>query len=489
MLMNEVIAVFLLLLLCKTGFELWLDVLNRNHVRRHADAPPEALREVMPKETYRRAVEYTLAKNRFGMVDLYEREWDEPAGNGGFLFNGGRLYIDMGHIEYCTPECLDAREAVRYDRAGDRLLQTAVAALGYEGRVFFIRNNIDHHTGATFGCHENFSMDRLAPLSEGNIRSLLAFLTLRLVYTGAGRVGAAGARLPIGFPERMPTFEGFQLSQRADYVQNDFYEWVQHNRAIVNTRDEPLADPLAYRRLHLLHGDTNVFPATTFLKLGTTRLVLDLLEEDALPAVVLQDAVSALRSISRRTESPWRVRDSRGRERDVLDLLDRYRLAAHRRFSGRDEETDSLLALWEETLDALARNDPETLAGRIDWVGKRGLLEAFRREQGLDWNDPWMQSQDIEFHHIDPERGLGRALADCDGFWAQGCIESATTESPEGSRAAVRSRLMREIERRGGRYHLDWDRVSLPGGRTLFLRDPFENGAVYQETSGSTSLS
>ncbi len=426
---------------------------------------------------------------RFGMIDLYEREWDEPAGNGGFLFNGGRLYIDMGHIEYCTPECLNARDAVRYDRAGDRLLQTAVRALGYEGRVFFIRNNIDHHTGATFGCHENFSMDRLAPFSEANILSLLAFLTLRLLYTGAGRVGAAGGRFSVGWPDQEPVFEGFQLSQRADYVQNDFYEWVQHNRAIVNTRDEPLADPLAYRRLHLLHGDTNVFPATTFLKLGTTRLVLDLLEADALPPVVLQDAVSALRRISRQTDPPWRVRDSRGRERDVIDLLDRYRRAAARCFSGRNEETDTLLELWGDTLEGLARGDAGELAGRIDWVGKRELLDAFRREQGLGWNDPWMQSQDLEFHHIDPQRGLGCALADCDGFWATGCIENAMTEPPEGSRAGARSRLMREIEKSGGRYHLDWDRVNFPGGRTFCMKDPFETRADHQETSGSTSFS
>ncbi len=426
---------------------------------------------------------------RFGMVDLYEREWDEPAGNGGFLFNGGRLYIDMGHIEYCTPECLNACDAVRYDRAGDRLLQEAVKGLGYEGRVCFIRNNVDHHTGATFGCHENFSLDRLAPFSEANILSLLAFLTLRVVYTGAGRVGSAGVRLPVGFPEQVAVFGGFQLSQRADYVQNDFYEWVQHNRAIVNTRDEPLADPLAYRRLHLLHGDTSVFPATTFLKLGTTRLVLDLLEADALPPVVLQDAVSALREISRTIDPPWRVRDHRGGECDVLELVHRYRQAACRCFSGRDEETDIILAMWEETLEALSRPDFDSISGRIDWVGKRELLDAFRREQGLDWSDPWMQAQDLEFHHIDPARGLGCALADCDGYWASGCVESAMTEPPAGSRASARSRLMREIAESGGRYHFDWDKVCLPGGRTLCLRDPFATSAGHHRTSGSTSRS
>ena len=412
----------------------------------------------------------------FGLVDLYEREWDEPAGNGGFLFNGGRVYIDMGHIEYCTPECLSACDAVRYDRAGDGLLQLAVKSLGWEGRVFFIRNNIDHCTGATFGCHENYSMDRLAPFTETNILSLLAFLTLRLVYTGAGRVGAtASPRIPIGFPDQLPSFEGFQLSQRADYVQNDFYEWVQHNRAIVNTRDEPLADPVSYRRLHLLHGDTSVFPATNFLKLGTTRLALDLLELNALPRTALNDAVTALRQISRRSCPPWRVCDSRGRERDVIELLMRYQRAAAKYFAGRDEETDCLLELWQNTLESLSRGDSAELAGRIDWVGKRELLDAFRREHRLAWNDPWMQSQDLEFHNIDPERGLGNALADSDGVWALGSLEEAMTEPPAGSRASARSRIMREIESRGGRYHFDWDKVSRSGGGTVYLGDPFDS--------------
>src|SRR5688572_4442784 len=127
--------------------------------------------------------DWFFERHRHGLVDQHDRGWDEPPGNGGFLFNGGRIYIDMGHLEYCTPECATLQDVVRYDRAGDRLVLEALKTLGLENSVSFIRNNIDHHTGATFGCHENFSLLRTAPLTVTNIQSLIAFLTLRVLFT------------------------------------------------------------------------------------------------------------------------------------------------------------------------------------------------------------------------------------------------------------------------------------------------------------------
>src|SRR5690606_11748395 len=133
--------------------------------------------------------DWIFEQHRFGLLDQHHRDWDEPPGNGGFLFNGGRVYIDMGHMEHCTPECRSVADVVRYDRAGDRLLLASLHALGLDGAVSFFRNNIDHHTDATFGCHENYSLRRSAPLTERNVLSLLAFLTLRTLFTGSGRVG------------------------------------------------------------------------------------------------------------------------------------------------------------------------------------------------------------------------------------------------------------------------------------------------------------
>ena len=139
---------------------------------------------------------HLFRKAHAGTIDLHYRDYEEPPGNGGFLLNGGRLYLDMGHIEYVSPECLHLRDIVTYDLAGDDLLQSALESLGIADRVSFIKNNIDHQTGATFGCHENYLVRRTAPLSENNVLALLAFLTLRLLFAGSGRVGSTpGAEL------------------------------------------------------------------------------------------------------------------------------------------------------------------------------------------------------------------------------------------------------------------------------------------------------
>src|ERR1700737_1646057 len=109
---------------------------------------------------------YLFQKTRAGTIDLHYRDYEEPPGNGGFLLNGGRLYLDMGHIEYASPECLNLHDLVSYDLAGDELLESSLAALGAAGHVSFIKNNVDHHTGATFGCHENFLIRRRAQFTS-----------------------------------------------------------------------------------------------------------------------------------------------------------------------------------------------------------------------------------------------------------------------------------------------------------------------------------
>jgi len=430
--------------------------------------PPAQVQEVLP-----RVRDWLFENDRYGLIDLHDRDWDEPAGNGGFLFNGGRVYIDMGHMEYCTPECATAIDVVRYDRAGDLLLQEAVRALKLEDKVSFIRNNVDHYTGATFGCHENYSLDRKAPLHEKNVLSLLAFLTLRVLFTGSGRVGSIRPSRFRGELVQREDAALFQISQRADYIQNDFFEWVQHNRAIINTRDEPLADPRQYRRLHLIHGDSNVLPATIFLKVGTTRLVLDLLDADELPPLALHDAVTTLRLLSRTLQPPWCVPLGDGKLADAIELLAMYHAKAKELFKGRDAETDSLLDLWAKVMRGLSSN-LNSMVGILDWVTKEYLLREFCRSEGLEWGNPWLESQDLEFHHIDPDRSLGLALAHRDGFWEPDGMPEAMSKPPCDSRAHARSRLMREIQGKESSYFLDWEAVEVPNQKRTRLLNPFQ---------------
>src|SRR5207237_1205058 len=197
---------------------------------------------------------YLFRKADAGTIDLHYRDYEEPPGNGGFLLNGGRLYLDMGHIEYASPECVRLRDIVTYETAGDALLLNAVRELHATEQVSFIKNNIDHYTGATFGCHENYLMRRETQFTPPVLGTLLCFLATRQIYTGAGRIGQAH---PLAFDFDLPpsaTPVRFQISQRADHIVNDIYQWVQFHRAIINARDEPLADYRKFRRLHLLIG-------------------------------------------------------------------------------------------------------------------------------------------------------------------------------------------------------------------------------------------
>src|ERR1700731_1900145 len=264
---------------------------------------------------------YLFRKAQAGTIDLHYRDYEEPPGNGGFLLNGGRLYLDMGHIEYASPECLHLRDVVTYELAGDDLLQSSLAALGGAEHVSFIKNNIDHHTGATFGCHENYLMRREAQFTPEILASLLGFLATRQIFTGSGRVGHAN---PLAFDFEIPDRPGnvpFQISQRADNIVNDIYQWVQFNRAIINTRDEPLADYRKYRRLHLLIGDSNMSPFAPALKIGTTAAVLSLLEQRQLPRnMVLSDAVRSTRDISRDPTHRWIVDLENGKTIGALDV-------------------------------------------------------------------------------------------------------------------------------------------------------------------------
>jgi proteasome accessory factor A len=418
---------------------------------------------------------WLFENRRYGLPDVFQRDWDEPPGNGGFLFNGGRAYVDMGHLEYCTPECLKLRDLLVYDRAGDALLNDAIAGLGLSQRAGFVRNNVDHFSGATFGCHENYLLRRTASLSERNVLSLLAFLTLRVLYTGAGRVGSSLGSENRGDHLRDGADQHFQISQRADYINNELFEWVQFNRAIINTRDEPLADARRFRRLHLLHGDTSVLPATLALKVGTTALVLDLLEINHLPDVALADAVATFRQLSHQTSGPWLTHLADGSSSEALDLLARFHSLARTEFHGRDQETDDLLALWADTLEGLA-NNPQSLVGRIDWITKRWLLDQFVASEGIPWTDPWLRSQDLEFHHIHPDRSLGLALDRTPDPWriTPDDITAARLLPPADTRAHARSALMVHARQPGRRYFVDWEIVDLEGNETIHLQDPFD---------------
>ncbi len=311
----------------------------------HQDRPDHS-----PSWLAHRIRDHIFRVQQRGVLDLHHRGHDEPPGNGGFLTNAGRVYLDMGHLEYASPECGTLTDLVASDRAGDRILQTALQDLGLADTVSLIKNNIDHETDATFGSHENYLVSRRFPFSRRGLAPLVAFLVTRQIFTGAGRVGAAGPqdgwlqrdrlivpRAAISSYRNRPALP-FQISQRADHIVNDFFEWVQQNRAIVNTRDEPLADPNRFRRIHLLVGDSNMAEYATALKMGTTGVVLQLIEEGHAPeGLDIQEPVEALQEISQDQDRRWLVTLTSGKTMSAIEIQERFLEAAQAHCKGQDE--------------------------------------------------------------------------------------------------------------------------------------------------------
>jgi len=422
---------------------------------------------------------YLFRKADAGTIDLHYRDYEEPPGNGGFLLNGGRLYLDMGHIEYASPECLHLHDLVTYELAGDDLLQSSLVALGAEDRVSFIKNNVDHHTGATFGCHENYLMKREAQFTPPILGTLLTFLATRQIFTGSGRVGQSN---PLAFDFEPPQPEAhvnFQLSQRADHIVNDIYQWVQFNRAIINARDEPLADYRKYRRLHLLIGDSNMSPYANALKIGTTACVLSLLEEARLPRnLILADAVQSTRDISRDPTQRWTVRLENGKTIDAIDVQWEFHQLAQKYLHNSSAETNWLLENWGFVLEALT-NNPHALIGGVDWITKKWLLETFVESEGLSWDDPWLQSIDLEYHNIDPRRGLffavtpGKRITEWNNSVRR---PSAMRVPPANTRASGRARAVAFFQSGacGIPYVINWDSIACDSRDFLVMGNPFE---------------
>ena len=391
-----------------------------------------------------------LQKDRKRKISLKELKSDLV------IYNGARFYNDHTHPEYSTGECQSLFDLVAQDKAGERIVDICSrrrTEMLPHGAAKMYKNNTDFD-GHSYGCHENYLMDRSVPF-ERIVKGLLPFFATRQIFAGAGKVGV----------ERGDKASLYQLSQRAEFFDVIASVDTMHKRPIVNTRDEPHADSERYRRLHVIVGDANMSEYVTALKVGTTTLVVDLIERDVLPEVVLKDPISAMKDVSRDQSRQWLVEVDSGDRRLVpsVEIQRAYLDLAKEVMAGRDEETDWVLVRWEEVLDAL-ESDPMNLVGMCDWVTKKWLLDCFCETEGLSWDDPeaftWMQSQDLEYHNVDRESGLyyilesqGKMLRVVDDQE----IASAMSSPPVNTRAYFRGGC---LEKFGDRVKsINWDRI------------------------------
>ncbi|MDQ4089600.1 MAG: proteasome accessory factor PafA2 [Actinomycetota bacterium] len=359
------------------------------------------------------------------------------------LTNGARYYVDHAHPEYSTPECADALSLVRYDKAGERVLARSVEAASEllpPGQDIAVYKNNSDRKGNSYGCHENYLLDRSVPFAR-IASAVMPHFVSRQIYTGAGKVGSEA---PGTSTETVP----FQLTQRAEFFEEEVGLETTLKRPLVNTRDEPHADASKYRRLHVIVGDANLAEVSTYLKVGVTAIVLAMIEDDELHGLDLTLAapVHAHRTVSYDLglAAPLELAD--GRRMTALEMqweeLDRARKYAETRGleAVGDDVGRDVLDRWEAVLSAL-ETDPMSLAGRLDWVAKYQMVSAYRERHGLGWADPKLAALDLQYHDVRPGRSLF-ARCNLERVVTEESVMDAVTEPPRDTRAYFRGRCL-----------------------------------------------
>jgi proteasome accessory factor A len=346
-----------------------------------------------------------------------------------FLENGARLYLDTGfHPEYATPECDNILDLIVHDEAGERVMEDLardaeqrLRADGLSASILLFKNNADT-AGNAYGCHENYLVSRRISL-QALARTLIPFFVTRQILAGAGKL------LPT------PTGVRFCLSQRAQHIVQEISGATTSCRSIINTRDETHADIEQYRRLHVIVGDSNMSEISTFMKVGTTALILDMIEDGLLDADYrLESPVAAIRELSADPLLQRTVKLKDGRAVTALELQTEYLGHAVRyvELTG-DDESVELARRWEDVLRELER-EPGELSADIDWVIKRELIDAYQQRHQLSARDARLSLIDLQYHDIRREEGLYSRLLQ------RGAVTRLTTDAPSRRRSPGRRR-------------------------------------------------
>ena len=405
----------------------------------------------------------------FSVDDLLAPEVETHLVNA-VLTNGARYYVDHAHPEISTPECLTAREALVFDRAGEEIvwasMQAATAMLPNGAEVLCHKNNSDGK-GNSYGCHENYLVARSVPFGR-IVHQVTPHFVTRQIVIGAGKVGC---ELPGVSADDVP----FQISQRADFFEEEVGLETTLKRPIVNTRDEPHCDPTKYRRLHVIVGDANMSETATFVKVGAAAIVLAMIEDDVLgDDLALANPVAAIRQVSQDPSLQRTILMRNGRRATALELqwelLERaqkyersHGLAAVGHEVGRD-----VVALWESILAGLER-DPESVAHQVDWVAKRRIVQAYADRHDARPGDARLKALDLQYHDLRRDKCLARRVG-LDVLTTEAEVRDAMVNPPLTTRAYFRGRCLAKWP--GEIVAANWDSVVFDIGRDQLRRVP-----------------
>ena len=395
----------------------------------------------------------------FGLID------PEGAVVNSVLANGARLYVDHAHPEYAAPEAFDPLEAALYDKVGEWVMHSASVEVSKisDKRVSLYKNNSDGK-GNSYGAHENYLLARETPFGDV-IRYATTFLVTRQIFTGSGKVGSENGRQDVDF----------QITQRADFFEEEVGLETTLKRPIINTRDEPHADPSKYRRLHVIIGDANLSEVQNFLKLGSTALLLAALEDGAIPDPLdLLDPVESCWTVSHDTTLRHRVDLDGGGTATALELQWRYLEWLNKYVEKELDEPvwQQVLEEWERVLVGL-EEDPMSLSNTLDWVAKKHLIEGYRARDGITWDSARAQAIDLQYHDVDPERGLYYRLAargSMRRLFTDDQIKAALAHPPEKTRSYFRGRCVTDFS--DALVAANWDSLVFDVGESHLKRIP-----------------
>jgi len=394
-----------------------------------------------------------------------------------FLKNGARLYLDVGsHPEYATPECDDVVDLVTHDKAGERILEGLLVDAerrlreeGIAGDIYLFKNNTDS-AGNSYGCHENYLVGRHGEFSR-LADVLIPFLVTRQLICGAGKI------------LQTPRGAVFCVSQRAEHIWEGVSSATTRSRPIINTRDEPHADAERFRRLHVIVGDSNMSETTTLLKVGTTDLVLRMIEAGiVMRDLTLENPIRAIREVSHDLTGQKKVKLANGREASALEVQREYYNKAVDYVSrrGGDETVKRVLELWDRTLTAVETGDLSLVDREVDWVIKHQLIERYRAKHDMALSSPRVAQLDLAYHDVNRNRGLyyllerknlvERAASDMRIF-------EAKSVPPQTTRAKLRGEFIAKAQEKRRDFTVDWVHLKLndQAQRTVLCKDPFRS--------------
>ena len=386
------------------------------------------------------------------------------------LTNGARYYVDHAHPEISTPEVTTAREALVWDRAAEEIVRASmehVRSLLPDGGEIIVHKNNSDGKGNSYGCHENYLLARETPFGRMASQITPHFVT-RQVFCGAGKVGCE-------LPGRPADHVPYQLSQRADFFEEEIGLETTLKRPIVNTRDEPHADAQKYRRLHVIVGDANMSEVATYLKVGTTAIVLAMIEDDELgDEWLLGNPVAAIRQVSHDPTLRQTIMLRDGNRATALEiqwgLLERAR--KYEQSHGLDCVGEGIgvdvLAKWETVLTGLEA-DPNSVANWVDWVAKRRLVDGYAERHGIERGSAKLKAIDLQYHDLRVERCLA-LRAGLDTMVTADEVIHAMTQPPNTTRAYFRGRCLQKFP--DDVVAANWDSLVFDIGRDPLRRVP-----------------